>query len=85
MLPQFIFQGIKADLEQNAHRLEYIDKAGLYLLQKCESSDCVSTQRDLDNFHALLNSVLAKLISNGEKAASMAKGKVGWNHLILIC
>ena len=63
-------------MEQNAHRLEYVDKAGLYLMQKCEPPNCVQTQKELDEFHALLNAVLAKLISNGEKAASLAKGGV---------
>ena len=46
-------------------------------MQKCEPPNCVQTQKELDEFHALLNAVLAKLISNGEKAASMAKGRVG--------
>ena len=45
-------------------------------MQKCEPPNCVQTQKELDEFHALLNAVLAKLISNGEKAASMAKGRV---------
>ena len=73
---QYNLQSIKEDLEQNAHRLEYIDKAGLYLMQKCEPPNCVQTQNELDEFHVILNAVLAKLISNGEKAASLAKDRV---------
>ncbi len=69
-------QDTKAALQENAHRLEYVDKAGLYLMQKSEPPECVRTQDDLDAFHALLNAVLAKLIASGEKAASMAKGRV---------
>ena len=50
-------------------------------MQKCEPPNCVQTQNELDDFHALLNAVLAKLISNGEKAASLAKGRVSRSNV----
>ncbi len=77
---------MKEDLLENAHRLEYIDKAGLYLMQKCEPVNCVQTQKELDDFHALLNTVLAKLVAQGEKAATMAKGRVStvWSRVVIL-
>ena len=74
-------QKIKAELESQKQRLEYIDRAGLYLMQKLEPADAVEIDRDLDKFHDLLNSVLNQLVDHGQALSQAMRGKVG----LMVC
>ena len=54
-------QPIQHDLQQNSHRLEYIDKVSSYLMQKCEASDAVQIQREVEEFHSVVENVASRL------------------------
>ena len=57
------FQAMKDELAQNQHRLDYIDKAGAYLIAKSAPEDSVQIQSDVDHFHQVLEQVLSRLHS----------------------
>jgi nesprin-1 len=52
---------IQHDIQQNTHRLEYIDKVSSYLMQKCEASDAVQIQKELDEFHEAVERVVSRM------------------------
>ncbi|ELT88687.1 hypothetical protein CAPTEDRAFT_175674 [Capitella teleta] len=54
---------IQHDLQQNSHRLEYIDKVSTYLMQKCEASDAVQIQREVEEFHVEVENAVSRLAS----------------------
>ena len=66
---------IEEDLEENRHRLEYIDKAGSYLMQKCDPNDSVQIQRDVELFHQHCEQVLSHLERLQKKMRKRGRSK----------
>ena len=67
---------MKDEMTQNSHRLQYIDRAGAYLIHKSEPADASQVQRDLDNFQQVLEQVLTRLNSVHTKLTHRATGQV---------
>ena len=69
-------QMIQDELDENAHRLQYIDKAAQYLMAKCDAVDAVHIQNSLDEFHYIRDQIRGKLIKCSEKLRRITLGEV---------
>ena len=69
-------QKAETDLDENNHRVEYIDKAAGYLVQKCEASDAVQIQRDVEDFHSKVDGFKARIEKYKAKLAERAQREV---------
>lgn len=79
-----MFQAITADYDKNSHRFEYIEKAGLYLMQKSEPSDSVNIENDLRAFkkkHSEVKERLDKLQSQPTKSEPVSHLFYGYAFL----
>ena len=65
---------IADEVSSNTHRLQCVERAGKYLLSKCESSDASQIQRDLTQFREAHVQVLA-LIRQLQGGASSVRNK----------
>ena len=54
----FLFQSVRDDLEKNSERIEYLNKAAEYLMQKCEPADAETISQNMEEFRRLHESVL---------------------------
>ena len=65
-------QTLQEEFDQNTHRLQYIDRAAAYLLQKSEGNDAVQIEHDLDVFNHLVEKVLLHFnVLHGQKPTSV--------------
>jgi uncharacterized coiled-coil DUF342 family protein len=69
-------QTLQGEIEQNSHRLEYIEKGGEYLLQKCESRDAVQIQKDIDEFRQVVDEVVTRLNKCQKRLQKTSSGEV---------
>ena len=70
-------QSMREEMQQNGHRLQYMDKAGAYLVQKSDPDDSAQIQRDLDHFQKVLEQVLTRLNKvNAKLQQQAATGQV---------
>lgn len=76
-------QKTEYNLEQNQHRFDYIDKAGAYLIQKCEASDAVQIQRDVDEFHDRVQALHERINKYKEKLEKRSQQQV--KHSRIAC
>ncbi|KAH9507313.1 Nesprin-1 [Bulinus truncatus] len=56
-------RNIEDELHTRRHRMEYLDQAALYLIQKGDSQQALRVQRELDEFKALSKRILEKIIT----------------------
>ena len=77
-------QGIEDDLEENGHRLQYIDKAAQYLMQKCDAVDAVHIQSSLDEFHYIQEQIHSKLGKCSDKLRRISLGEVT-HYVVSVC
>ncbi|KAL3874929.1 hypothetical protein ACJMK2_037881 [Sinanodonta woodiana] len=54
-------QRIKDEVDSHQKKFDYLDEAGLYLIQKGDSSDALTVQAELDEFHKYQRQVLDRV------------------------
>ena len=54
-------QRIEDEVATKRHRMEYLDQAAVYLMQKADSTEAVKVQRELEDFRVLSRRVLQRV------------------------
>lgn len=76
-----MLQRIQDEIDARARKFDFLDEAALYLIQKGDSTDAITTQAEIDSFRQYHRQVLDRVAIANARLSAMQVSKCGTRDL----
>lgn len=77
-----MLQRIQGEIDARARKFDFLDEAALYLIQKGDSTDAITTQAEIDSFRQYHRQVLDRVAIINARLSAMQVG-MNMQHVLL--